>query len=105
MTTEVLEQLDLTKGALRQDLLAEDICHLLDGDTLAGLDVGSRACFNGQHVSNEKLIPRAEYLPHDTIGSLTKLLGHIVLFVHDKVLVENLEDLAALQISHGGKAR
>ena len=56
MTAEVLEQLDLTESALGEDLLAEDIGHLLDGDTLAGLDVGSRA-FNCQHVSNEKLHP------------------------------------------------
>ena len=35
-------------------------------------------------------------LPHDTIGSLAKLLCHIVLLAHDKVLVEDLEDLATL---------
>jgi hypothetical protein len=35
-------------------------------------------------------------LPYDTVGTLAELLRHIVLFVHDKVLVENLEDLATL---------
>jgi hypothetical protein len=39
---------------------------------------------------------RRSWLPHDTVGSLAQLLGHIVLLAHDKVLVENLEDLATL---------
>lgn len=43
MTAEMLEQFDFTEGALGQNLLAEDIGHLLDGDTFTGLDVGSRA--------------------------------------------------------------
>jgi hypothetical protein len=40
---EVLEQLDLAQGALGQDLLAEDIGDLLDGDALVGLVVDGRA--------------------------------------------------------------
>lgn len=32
---------------------------------------------------------------------MTQLLGDIVIFVHDEVLVEDLEDLATLQLSHG----
>ena len=39
----MLEQLDLTQGALGQDLLAEDIGDLLDGDAFARLVVGGRA--------------------------------------------------------------
>ena len=39
-------------------------------------------------------------LPDYAIGSLAKLLGNIVTFINDKVLVEDLEDLAALEISH-----
>ena len=41
-----------------------------------------------------------EFLPDYAICSLAKLLGNIVTFINDKVLVEDLEDLAALEISH-----
>lgn len=37
MAAEVLEQLDLAQGALGENLLAEDICDFLDGNTLVGL--------------------------------------------------------------------
>jgi hypothetical protein len=40
---EVLQELDLTQGALGQDLLAEDIGDLLDGNTLVGLVIHCRA--------------------------------------------------------------
>ena len=39
MTSEVLEELDLAQGALGQDLFAEDIGDLLDGDSLVRLSV------------------------------------------------------------------
>ena len=39
-------------------------------------------------------------LPYYAIGSLAKLLGNIVTFINYKVLVEDFEDLAALEISH-----
>ena len=39
----MLEKLDLAQGALGQDLLAEDIGNLLDGDTLLGLVVDGGA--------------------------------------------------------------
>lgn len=39
-------------------------------------------------------------LPDYAVGSLAQLLGNIVTFINDKVLVEDLEDLAALEISH-----
>jgi len=42
MAAEVLKQLDLTQGALGEDLFAEDICDFLYGDTLAGLVVDGR---------------------------------------------------------------
>jgi hypothetical protein len=45
---EVLEQLDLAQGALGQNLLAEDIGDLLDGDTLVGLVVDRRALGSSQ---------------------------------------------------------
>lgn len=37
MAAEVLQELDLTQRPLGEDLLAEDICDLLDGDPLVGL--------------------------------------------------------------------
>lgn len=33
---------------------------------------------------------------------MTKLLGHIVAFVDNEVLVEHLEHFAALKVTHGG---
>lgn len=43
MAPEVLKQLDLSQGALCENLLAEHIGHLLDGDTFSVLGVGGRA--------------------------------------------------------------
>ena len=43
VAAEVLQQLDLAQGTLREDLLAEDIGDLLDGHTFAGLVVGGSA--------------------------------------------------------------
>lgn len=42
-------------------------------------------------------------LPDDTVCALAQLFGDIVLLIHDEVLVKDLEDLATLQISHGGE--
>jgi hypothetical protein len=53
MTAEMLKQLDLSEGTLGQNLLAEDIGHLLDGNALAVLVVGSRASSYNQHVFSE----------------------------------------------------
>ena len=39
----MLQELDLAQGALGQDLLAEDIGDLLDGDALVGLVIHCRA--------------------------------------------------------------
>ncbi len=39
-------------------------------------------------------------LPDYAIGSLAELFGNIITFIHDEVLVEDLEGLAALEISH-----
>ena len=41
-----------------------------------------------------------KFLPDYAIGSLAKLLGNIVTFINNEILVEDLEDLAALEISH-----
>jgi hypothetical protein len=43
VTPEVLEELDLAQGALGQDLFAEDIGDLLDGDALVGLVIDGGA--------------------------------------------------------------
>lgn len=48
-TSEVLEQLDFAQGTLGQDLLAEDVGDLFDGDALARLVVGSRTAGHNQH--------------------------------------------------------
>ncbi len=39
-------------------------------------------------------------VPDNTIGSLAQLLGHRVSLINDKILVEDLEDLTSLEISH-----
>ena len=39
-------------------------------------------------------------LPDYTVSSLTELLGDIVTLINDEVLVEDLEDLTALEICH-----
>lgn len=41
-------------------------------------------------------------LPDDAIGTLSQLLGHSVSLVDNEVLVEDLEDLASLEIGHDG---
>ena len=39
-------------------------------------------------------------LPDDAVGALPKLLGDGIALVDDEVLVEDLEDLPALEIRH-----
>lgn len=39
-------------------------------------------------------------VPYYAISSLSQFLGYVVSLVNDEVLVEDLEDLAALEISH-----
>jgi hypothetical protein len=65
MPPEVLQQLDLAQGSLGQDLFAEDIGDLLDGDTLARLVVGGGAvddtismlCAGGRRVDPHQTMP------------------------------------------------
>lgn len=54
-------------------------------------------------ISASRRHARVHHSPDDTVSTLAQLLGHIVLFVHDEVLVKHLEDLATLQIGHGGR--
>lgn len=42
MRSKVLEQLYLSQGSFREDLLAEDIGDLLDSHAITSLDVGCR---------------------------------------------------------------
>jgi hypothetical protein len=50
VSPEVLEQLDLSQSTLCENLLAEDICDLFDGDTLVGSIVHRSALScEGQH--------------------------------------------------------
>lgn len=39
--------------------------------------------------------------PDDAVGALTELLGDSIALVDDEVLVEDLEDLSALEVTHG----
>jgi hypothetical protein len=96
----MLQQLDLSQRSLGQDLLAEDIGDLLDGDALVRRVVGRSAGRKCQlHPS-----PTAKSvdIPDDAVGTLAQLLGHIVPLVDNELLVEDLEDFAALQVRHGG---
>lgn len=39
-------------------------------------------------------------IPNDSVCPLAKLFGHIVTLIDDEILIEYLEDLAALKICH-----
>jgi hypothetical protein len=43
VASEVLKELDLSESSLGQNLLAEDICDLLDGNSFASLAIGGSA--------------------------------------------------------------
>jgi hypothetical protein len=47
----------------------------------------------GQVCPNDMML---QNVPDNTICTLTQFLGHIIPFIHDKILVEDLEDLASL---------
>jgi hypothetical protein len=103
LASEVLQQLDLAEGALSQDLLAEDVGDLLDGDTLARLVVcGRTARPRSVCVPPGALIALLAGVPDDAVGALAQLLCHIVPLVDDELLVEHLEHLAAGEVGHGG---
>ena len=107
VAAEVLQQLDLAKGSLGQNLLAKNIGDLLDGDALVGLVVHggtidmAHQCqlrihiVGGRRSAATKKLARQD-IPHDSVCALSQLLGDGVSFVDDKVLVENLKDLASL---------
>lgn len=41
-----------------------------------------------------------ESVPYNAVGSLSKFFGDIVALIDDEVLIEDFEDLAALEICH-----
>lgn len=81
--TEVPKQLDLAQSTLGQDLLAENIGDLLDSHTLVCLVVGGRA--------------------HYSVRALSELFRHGVPLVNHEILIEDFEDLSALEalLAHG----
>lgn len=100
-TSEVLQQLDLTQRALGEDLLAEDVGHLLDGHALACLVVGSRAAgtssASGRRLAASRLVS-SRLLPDNAVCTLPELLGDIVALVDDELLVEHLEHFAPCEV-------
>jgi hypothetical protein len=63
-----------------------------------GVRSGTAEMIKSAYASSGK----CDDLPDNAISSLAKLFCDGVSLVDDEVLVEDLEDLAALQISHGG---
>lgn len=118
MASKVLQELDLTQGSLRKDLLAEDIGDFFDGDPVAGqvvcgstmflLDAvslawcakdGRKGCLGPQNLMQGYSL-RHKDLPYDTISALPKLLSYIITLIDDKILIEDLEVLPTLEFSH-----
>ena len=96
MTSEMLEQLDLSQGALGQDLLREDIGNLLDRYTFLGLTI---CCGAGEGLVSSALSTTSQdqqNVPDNTISTLSQLLCDGVSLVDNEVLVEDLEDLSSL---------
>lgn len=135
MASKVLQQLNLSQRPLGQNLFAEHIGDLLDGNPFARLCVGSgtvseaflsvRRLRGGQlgkveniqdkqpqqdHRKHKNIIVATRdessdvdrmmlntlNIPDNTVCTLTQLLGDIVPLIHDEILVEHLEHLAAL---------
>lgn len=53
----------------------------------------------GEGQSDEE----GQRLPYDAVRALSQLLGDGVPVVDDEVLVKDLEDLASLEVGHGGR--
>lgn len=63
MTAEVLEEFDLSEGALGQDFLAEHIGDLFDGDAIACLHIG-RGTDHGQSDSTPSRKTTYQTMPY-----------------------------------------
>lgn len=128
MAAEVLEQLDFAQCALGENLLAEYIGDFLNGDSFTALVIdGSAARGNSLATKLCGQLPRRGVMgvsransakescggtrpngqvidsPNNSVGSLTKFLGHSVSLIDNEVLVEHLEDFASLEVGHGGE--
>ena len=100
----MLQKLDLSQGALGQDLLAEDIGDLLlnvsRSSTLDNIIPKCR-CISSCPAGKKVVLISQVYLsnvPNDAISTLTQLFRTIVSLVDDEFLVEDLKDLATLKI-------
>jgi hypothetical protein len=98
----MLQELDFSQRPLCQNLLAENIRHLFDSHTSSSLDIGCCA-LSCQPLSTA--LP--SNIPDNTICTLAKLFGHIVLLIDDEFLIEHLENLPSFEIGSGhcGKYR
>ena len=99
MPSEMLQQLYLSERTLGQDLLAEDIGNFLDCDTLLTLRIRSRTAMNRDQQTFPRSRTMQSYrraIPDNTVGSLTKFLGHGISLIDDEVLVEHLKHLSSL---------
>jgi len=75
MSSEMLQQLQLTQCSLRKNLLGEHVRDFLDRNTFSVGCVGSGT--------------------DDTVSPLSKLLRNYVAIVDDEILIENFEGLSS----------
>lgn len=54
-------------------------------------------------MANKRHASKLNDSPDDAVGTLSDLFCHSVALVDNKVLVKDLEDLASLEIAHGGE--
>jgi hypothetical protein len=124
VSSKVLKELDFTQRAFRKDLLAEYIGDLFDGNALVRFVVHSSALGiivlarnrkpergrerEGRTTARQGNDARdvtwrhnaAWHIPHDPVGALAQLLGDSVPLIDNELLVEDLEDLASLEVGH-----
>lgn len=62
MTSEMLEEFDLSQGSFGEDLFTEDVRHLLDGDSLSILAVCGSAA-----IGSAMFLERFHFLTYQTI--------------------------------------
>lgn len=100
LTSEMLKQLDLSQSSLGKNLLTEDIGNLLELVSPCQL---SRGCNIVDLLDSNSLTSCiVGGSANDAISTLPQLFGHIVPFIDNEFLVEDLEHFAALKIRHSG---
>ena len=80
VSSEMLQQLDLTQGSLCENLLAEHVGDLLDCDSFSSMAISCRA--------------------DNAICALAQFFCDSVTLINDEVLIEDLEDLSACHVTH-----